>query len=49
MTEGPNIEKIWFRQIRNVSVEGESAIKGYTEEFDMVSDWNNGSSYINRW
>ena len=31
---------------RNVSVEGESTIKGYTEKFDMVRDWNNGSSYI---
>ena len=30
-----------------MSVEGESAIKGYIEEFDMVRDWNNGSSYIN--
>ena len=30
-----------------MSVEGESAIKGYTEEFDMVRDWNNGFRYIN--
>ena len=30
-------------------VDGESAIKSYTEEFDIVRDLNNGSSYINCW
>ena len=48
VTESPNMEKNWFGQSRNVSVEDES-IKSYTEEFGMVRDWNNGSSYINSW
>ena len=47
VTEAPNIEKHNLDTEPNCECRRWVCVTGYTEEFDMVWDWNNGSIYNN--